>query len=650
MELSQLTDRTDPIDRTDQTLETPSLTNSESWSLAQLQISKARQKGDCLYLHTITHNPVEIIKAIATGTSSSMMAEGIKRLKLHGKNWGLGVDMPIGESAIMAAMIIQQLKQDHHIGKVLLKVLLKQNCLNILCESPQAISQAEMALPILNVLRKSRPSDYLQSVTVSGRIRGENSLLWSFDIDLLSIGIMPAEPEPALSQDAHVQAEPEPDAELEEEQHAPSQFWQSTYLVIQDFFQLQWLIHRGQTSAKVNGGLCTLALILGLGASFMLDRTLARYVQQLPEQGSTALSAVPSQSVKLTSDRQIPDFNNAHISQKLALLEWHMSVQRRAPEVLIMGSSRALRGVDPTVLEQSLQAQGYKDIQVFNMGINGATAKVVNLQLTQILADRQLPRMVIWADGVRAFNSSRNDLTYNEIASSSGYQQIQSPSNQQTAEAPEKNASDRSNSQSAQAFPTPKLDGYLNLMLSAYPKREQLRTSFRKTYNQLTAKFNNSDAIVAASLPNRLLEIDTKGFISLNIEFNPATYFKTYPSVPGEYDLDYRGFDINGEQMDAFNALSNFCRQHNIYLVFVNMPLHGSYLDAARSRYEATFTQRMQELANRWRFTYIDLSRAWTTKAEYFSDPSHLNRKGAIAVAQELIRNPNVAWRSAISY
>ncbi|NJK52073.1 MAG: hypothetical protein HC936_03250, partial [Leptolyngbyaceae cyanobacterium SU_3_3] len=43
--------------------------------------------------------------------------------------------------------------------------------------------------------------------------------------------------------------------------------------------------------------------------------------------------------------------------------------QHGAPDVLILGSSRAMRGVDPVVLEQALAAQGFKGQKIFNFGV-----------------------------------------------------------------------------------------------------------------------------------------------------------------------------------------------------------------------------------------------------------------------------------------
>ncbi|MEG4445919.1 hypothetical protein QUB47_29255 [Microcoleus sp. AT9_B5] len=92
------------------------------------------------------------------------------------------------------------------------------------------------------------------------------------------------------------------------------------------------------------------------------------------------------------------------------------------PDVLIVGSSRALQGVDPKQLKQSLAQRGRPGLKVFNFSVNGATAQVVDFQLRRLLKPGHLPQMIIWADGVRAFNSGRNDRTFNSIVDSEGSQ------------------------------------------------------------------------------------------------------------------------------------------------------------------------------------------------------------------------------------
>ncbi|NJK60267.1 MAG: hypothetical protein HC918_08565, partial [Oscillatoriales cyanobacterium SM2_1_8] len=132
----------------------------------------------------------------------------------------------------------------------------------------------------------------------------------------------------------------------------------------------------------------------------------------------------PAEPLPVVAEDRPPrqNFHNATLNEKLDLVDWHGQKHRRPYDVMVLGSSRALRGVDPTVLEETLAARGQPGLAVLNLGINGATARVMRLQILEILSQRQRPRMVIVADGLRAFNNNREDRTYREIASSPGYQ------------------------------------------------------------------------------------------------------------------------------------------------------------------------------------------------------------------------------------
>ena len=118
-----------------------------------------------------------------------------------------------------------------------------------------------------------------------------------------------------------------------------------------------------------------------------------------------------------------PSFNSEQLDFKLAL--YHQRVlEVGPPDILVLGSSRALRGIDPATLEESLAELGYANADVFNFGINGATAQVVELIVERILLPEQLPKLIVWADGARAFNSGRDDRTFNGILASEGYEQL----------------------------------------------------------------------------------------------------------------------------------------------------------------------------------------------------------------------------------
>lgn len=640
----------------------PSILTEE---LAGIKLSHTKQKGDCLYLYSQDREvncATKILEAIAPSTqdleSSVLYAEGIHRLKLHGNAWALGLDLPIVPSAIIAAEIIAALltnfRQDPQLAPKLaqtkLKLLLQNNCLNLLCETRNAILQAEIALPMLNTLRTVSASEYFQSVTVSSRVIGEKKPSWSFEIDLLAIGIQNS----SNDELATIEDEQEQSIEFISEDVNEANAWQklSGYAgtkllaVGQAIFGLKWL---GQTEPKMLSlSACMASLAIGIGTTIAIDRTLSNYAQ--PEQSTKFIIAdskldVPVNLPETSPEKGLikkpaPNFNIALFNEKLALLDWQTTNKQRSPEVLIVGSSRALRGIEPKTLEKTLINKGYKNISVFNLGIDGATAKVVNLQITQILSPAQLPRLIIWADGLRAFNSSRNDLTYEEITASVGYKQLQ-----ETLKNTDRNLDPIANQNAiATTSPSPIAKSF-DLLFTTFSKRQEIRTSLVKKFDRNTHMLSNSEALIAATMPSTVTALDSKGFVSFDVTFDPNTYFQKFPQVPGDYDLDYRNFETNGSQFEAFANVVDFCRRNNIELLVVNMPLHATYLDQIRTQYEATFNGRMQELSLREGFTYLDLSQAILNQADLFSDPSHLNQKGAIAISQLLAQNPKVRWQ-----
>lgn len=122
--------------------------------------------------------------------------------------------------------------------------------------------------------------------------------------------------------------------------------------------------------------------------------------------------------------------------------------------------------------------------------------------------------------------------------------------------------------------------------------------------------------------------VDFDGFLPLSIRFNPARYYQKHSRVPGNYDNDYKSFQVEGQQDAALQEVLQFTQSQKISLVFVNMPLTADYLDPVRRQYEQQFQQYMLRLATNPNFIYRDLSQKWPKAHDYFSDPSHLNRFG----------------------
>lgn len=372
---------------------------------------------------------------------------------------------------------------------------------------------------------------------------------------------------------------------------------------------------------------------------------------------------------ELLSDSPYASFKSQQLDKKLALYHQHLH-QRGPADVLILGSSRALRGVDPTILHRELAALGFGNLEVFNFGINGATAQVVELMLRRILDVDQLPRLILWADGARAFNSGRTDITYNAIATSEGYRTlIERPR-------PAPLNEDGSNPLDIEGIADPAAVETASMGDSLRESYQVLDQTLSQELGRWSALYRDRDRLKAL-LQERLLvpltaplttafrgaspqentsdlpipdgsRMDADGFLALEMQFNPATYYQQYARVAGLYDSDYEDFELAGVQVDAFQRLLRYTQQLNIPMVFVNTPLTDEYLDDYRMEAEAAFRRQMLEFSvTEELFVFRDLGQLWRQRYDYFSDPSHLNRFGAYQVSNRLAQDPMIPWPQA---
>ncbi len=369
-----------------------------------------------------------------------------------------------------------------------------------------------------------------------------------------------------------------------------------------------------------------------------------------------------------------PSFNSRQLDEQLAIYQKYLEEVGK-PDIMIVGSSRALRGVDPLTLQKTLNQEGYRGLKIFNFGINGATAQVVDLLLREILQPEQLPKMVLWADGARALNSGRVDITYNGIALSQGYKKLasgkrpvvtpgavkspQSGESQESASAAKPVAETfwRSSYQEIGEWLNEKLAGFS----ATYPRRNQLKALLQ----QHLAQTLTSKSLSLASSPEPVspqkqaadgetpagnqvsVSVDSNGFLPLPVRFNPATYYQKHPRVSGSFDADYESFQVAGRQTAAFKTVLQFLQSRQIPVVFVNVPLTADYLDSSRRQYEQEFREHMVRLSMEQKFIFRDLSELWPAQNEFFSDPSHLNRYGAYEVSKRLGQDPIIPWPSA---
>ncbi|MEG3966078.1 hypothetical protein QUA00_00260 [Microcoleus sp. T2B6] len=363
-----------------------------------------------------------------------------------------------------------------------------------------------------------------------------------------------------------------------------------------------------------------------------------------------------------------PTLRSEQLDDQIARYQEYIHLHKKPPDILIVGSSRALRGIDPAVLETALAESGYPGLRAYNFGVNGATLQVVDSLIRRILPPQQLPKLLVLADGARALNSGRPDLTFNAIASSEGYRQLSRgsfliPTNQLESETSKESANNPvatatelvQNLGQAQATVQQLVNQKLVEGSATYKKRDRLKGFLRSIVNPSAPVATESPQTAPLGQPTTenaqptagskpVSEFQPNGFLPIDIRFNPETYFQKHPKVSGYYDSDYQNFKLVGEQALALKNLIEFTKVRNINLVFVNMPLTEDYLDPVRTGYEQEFRQYMQELAAQSGLIFLDKSLLWPQARESFSDPSHLNRYGAVAVSKRLAQDPMIPW------
>jgi hypothetical protein len=524
---------------------------------------------------------------------------------------------------ILERLLNPDLDQCFASGGIKLSLLDRHHLLHVMSEGTICPIQSQVAMTVVKVLKQLRLPGIV-GVRVHGRVSGQSVSLWTYGIDF---DRSPLQLPPVASAHQFV-VEP-----------AVTQIGLgqriSEYLLGTGIWKPQF------TLVKTSQLVCQprfqwqpslLLLLVGLGLAIGSDLTI---------KAGLAARNLTARSTETTSQLS---FNNPLLEQKLAQYQLRC-LQHGVPDILIVGSSRALRGIDPQVLQQNLVA-GNSRPKIYNFGINGATAQVVDLILRQLLTPQQLPKLVIWADGARAFNSGRIDRTYETIVLSDRYRQLAAMSGFTNSNSSLLQAQS-SFRNTYQAIDTA-FDRRLAQVSPAYHHRDQLKTWLRSQVPVVPQITDGNNSLLpvdsTASIADR--EPDFDGFLSLELQFDPTTYHQKYPKVTGDSDGDYTNFQLVGNQERALSQTIDFLANRKISLVFVNMPLSDVYLDKFRRQHETIFQQYMQNLTSLHQLTFVDMNGLLDRQYDRFSDPSHLNQFGANAVSRYLATVKDIPWQT----
>ncbi len=510
------------------------------------------------------------------------------------------------------------------VGGIAFSLLRRRGVLHIMSEAASSPIQSQIAPTIIKILEQLELTNF-RGVRIYGRISGQSTPQWSYGVDF---------DRPPLEL---------PPVNLKPPSVTTSSVKRMSFAESLKASLLMTGIWKSQLRSTKMPGLSTISrfrwepsvllLVAGLVLPIAIDRSIDFALQ-------SSLVGDESASIQTTSSAS---FNNSLLDRKLA--EYQLLCDREGvPDVLIVGSSRALRGIDPDVLQRSLKKRRQANLKIYNFGINGATAQTVDLLLRQVLTAEKLPKLVIWADGARAFNNGRVDRTYENLISSNRYRQSialkggdsnnQSPLFQ--VQAIVKNSYD--------AIDNSAHDRFIEFS-PAYHHRDRFKTWIQKqlpigSLFELPNNQLNGDPLDSS----KDWKYNPDGFLPLDLKFAPATYYQQYSKVSGDSDGDYANFKLDGSQHQALQQVSDFLASKKISLVFVNLPLTDIYLDPFRRDREIIFKQYMQDLASSNQLVFIDLDGLLNTQYALFSDPSHLNQFGAIEVSTQLSKIP-IPWQ-----
>jgi hypothetical protein len=521
-------------------------------------------------------------------------------------------------SFVLHRFLNPDLERYLELGGIKLSILTRRRLIHVMSEAPICPLQSQIAAPVVKILTQlDLPG--IKGIRVHGRGAGQSTPVWTYGIDF---DRQPLELPPAAPEDVFV-----PPAKTKigigqrlSQYLVATRIWtpqltgvKTSQLVYQQRFRWQPSL---------------LLLLVGLGLAIGGDWAMTTFLTD-----SQLVATSPSAPSQLS-------FNNPLLEQKLAQYQIQC-VQGGVPDVLIIGSSRALRGIDPAVLRRSLGS----DLKVYNFGINGATAQVVDLVLRQLLTPQQLPKLVIWADGARAFNSGRADRTYETIALSDRYRQLALMAGH--ANSPPLLQAQSSFKNSYQAIDSA-VDAGLTQVSPVYHHRDRLKNWLQAQVPFVSQIVDSSNSIVNPDLlpSHQEPQIDGDGFLPLEVKFDPTTYYQEHPRVTGDSDGDYANFQLTGIQNQALRQTIDLLSGRNIPLVFVNAPVSDLYLDKFRRDREILFKQYMQQFMERQQLSFVDMDGFLNTQYDRFSDPSHLNRFGASEVSRYLAQTTLIPWQS----
>lgn len=294
-------------------------------------------------------------------------------------------------------------------------------------------------------------------------------------------------------------------------------------------------------------------------------------------------------------------------------------------DCLIVGTSTAMRGIDPQVLDESW------GMQCFNLATPDQTLEESLLAIQTAYEDYGIGRVVL-------------GMSFS-----------------QTAEEWHPNPGGAFIREWSRAVDVPRrIDGlsYILLERGGLTREESLNMCFPWVSNREPISVDTISSNIIQQLNGTTLHeaaaLDEPGWVYTGKWFNYYTKVLNYNGVSVKryyYPEDFECFTsvevpggLNADRAEALRQICTYCADHDIELIAVMPPMPEFQLLACGDGYE-TFSDTLRSCFDVWGGCYFDMNLAtkdtFDLQESFFADSAHLSINGATAFSQAIVRAVN---------
>lgn len=270
-------------------------------------------------------------------------------------------------------------------------------------------------------------------------------------------------------------------------------------------------------------------------------------------------------------------------------------------DVIVIGNSAALMGIDPDALEKWYQQAGGGSIRVFNFGVEGVALESAS-EIGQLLIQEYQPKAILFAGGIENFNPLAGTAASKAILDT-GWMRYKM----------------------GQFSPT----GWLAENSVGFQQ-------YLITRNWMQADFETQMKI-AQQLEERILG---NGFYPNNSRVSSER--DQAPSMEDARDAEifavYQGHVTGEENLNHFIELAAAAKKNGTNLIFVEIPKHATFYMYFEA-YEQSRSEFFEETAgifDNYGVVFIPVDESLIVDNDLYVDRSHMKPEGAMIFSQRL--------------